>query len=275
MRAFLVLPFAALLGLAAWQERARATVELELVYLANEGFLVRAGEHTLVIDAFVTEPYGPYAAVPQALFADMLAAKPPFEDVDLALASHAHRDHCQAAAAAEFLRARAATGFLSTPQVADELRAALGEDAAAARVAALLPEAHQVVAAPEAPIRVELLRLPHSGGARTATVQNLGHVIECGGARLLHVGDADVQAEDLAAYELPKRALDVALVPYWWFGNAQGVARARALTGARQLVAVHVPPAEVAAVKEHLHALDPEILLFEHPGDAQKLALER
>ncbi|NOT29015.1 MAG: MBL fold metallo-hydrolase [Planctomycetes bacterium] len=275
MRAFLALPFVALFGLAAWQEPTAATVELELVYLANEGFLVRAGEHSLVIDAFVTEPYGEYAAVPAALFADLLSAKPPFEDIDLALASHAHRDHFQAKPAADFLRARSATRFLSSPQVADELLSELGEHSAAGRIEALLPEARETLAAPAAAVHVELLRLPHTGGARTAEVQNLGHLIELGGVRLLHVGDADIQTEDLAGYALAKRALDVALVPYWWLGNAAGVARARELTGARHLVAVHVPPAEVAAVKAHLAALDPALLLFERSGEVQKLVLAR
>jgi hypothetical protein len=82
MRPSAALPFLALLGLAAWQEPAREAVELELVYLANEGFLVRAGGRGILIDAFVTEPYGGYAAVPDELFADMLGSKLPFEDVE-------------------------------------------------------------------------------------------------------------------------------------------------------------------------------------------------
>jgi len=286
MRALRLLPFAALFGLAAWRH---ASVELELVYLANEGFLARAGAQTLVIDAFVTEPYGPYAAVPRELFADLVAARKPFEDVDLALTSHVHPDHFQAAAAAEFLRARPSTRFLSSPQVVDELRAKLGEGADAQHVAALLPEARATLAAPDgdihdvdshdADIHVEFLRLPHSGGARTASVQNLGCVIELGPEaarlRILHVGDADVATEDLAAYELAKRAIDVALVPYWWLGDARSIARAKELTGARRLVAIHVPPGELADVKQRLASLDPALIVFEKPGEARTLALER
>lgn len=279
MRVPLGFPFVALLGLAAWQTPPRAAVELELVYLANEGFLVRAGEHSLLIDAFVTEPLGEYAAVPAELFADMLAARAPFEDVDLALASHAHPDHFQAGPAAEFLRARPGTDFLSSPQVADELLERLGEHAAAERVEALLPEPRARLSVSRPSLGVELLRLPHSGGAQTAEVQNLGHLIECGGARLLHVGDADGQTEELAAYALAKRppeaALDVALVPYWWFSDAASVTRARELTGARLLVAIHVPPREVAAVQAHLATLDPAVLVFARPGESRKLELER
>lgn len=275
MRASLLVPFTVLLGLAAWQEPARTAPELELVYLANEGFLVRAGEQAFVIDAFVTQPYGQYAAVPPALFADMLAAKAPFADVDLALTSHHHRDHFQAEPAAEFLRARATTAFLSSPQVADPLLVALGEHAAAERVEAQLPEARKTLAASAGGIHVELLRLPHSGGARAADVQNLGHVVELGGVRVLHVGDADLDTGDLAAYALPKRALDLAFVPYWWLGNEAGLARTKELTGARHLVAVHVPAEELAAVKANLARLDPAVLLFESPGESRKLAMAR
>lgn len=275
MRAFATLPFLALLGLAAWQQPSRSGLELELVYLANEGFLVRAGEHELLIDAFVNEPYGGYASVPAELRAAMLAGKPPFDGVELALASHYHRDHFQAAAAAEFLRAHPETRFLSSTQVVDALTAELGEDPAIERVEALLPEAGQMVEAVEKETRVELIRLPHSGGARTAFVENLGHVLELGGARILHVGDADALDPAVDHYDLELRTLDVALVPYWWLGDAAGVALARKLTGAKHLVAVHVPPAELATVKAQLAALDPALLLFERPGESRKLALER
>jgi len=275
MRAPAALSFLVVLGLAAARVPPRPAVELELVYLANEGFLARAGEHELLIDAFVFEPYSGYAAVPAELRAAMLAGKPPFDGVELALTSHFHLDHFQAAAAAEFLRAHPETKFLSSPQVVDGLLAELGEDTALERIDALLPEARQAAETREKETRVELIRLPHTGGTRTASVQNLGHVLELGGARLLHVGDADALDPAVEGYDLGERALDVALVPYWWLGDAQGVARARELTGAKHLVAVHVPPAELADVKARLAALDPTILLFERAGESRKLALER
>jgi L-ascorbate metabolism protein UlaG (beta-lactamase superfamily) len=275
MRALLASPFVLLLAAAAWQEATAPTVELELVYLANEGFLVRAGADELVIDAFVTEPYGPYAAVPPELRADMLARKPPFEDVGLALTSHNHRDHFQVAAAAEFLRAHPETRFLSSPQVADELLAELGVDPVAERVAALLPEGDARLDERRGGVAVELLRLPHSGGSRTASVQNLGHLLTLGGARVLHVGDADIATAALDAADIERAEVDVALVPYWWLGDAQGLARARDLTGAKHLVAVHVPPGEVAEVKQHLAQLDRTVILFETPGEKRVLTLAR
>lgn len=271
-RRWLPVSLLALLGLAARQGEQGGEVELELTYLANEGFLVRAGETKLLIDAFVPEPYGEYAGVPETLHADMLAGKPPFDGIDLALASHFHRDHFQAPSAAEFLSTRATTPFLSAPDVVDMLRAELSGDAALERVRELLPDAQKTLEFQEGGIEVELLRLPH--GVTDNGVQNLGHVIELGGVRLLHVGDSDVRAPDVAGYGLQSRAIDVAFLPYWWLLDAESVRLSRERTGAKHIVAVHVPPRDVAELKTRLAALDPEILLFERQGEARTLRLE-
>jgi L-ascorbate metabolism protein UlaG (beta-lactamase superfamily) len=272
MRAALISILLGLLGLSQATPSA-PPLELELRYLANEGFYLRCGEHGVLIDAFVTEPYGPYAALPKELFEDLVARKAPFEDVDLALTSHVHRDHFQAEAAAAYLEKNPSIPFLSSPQVLAELetRSPGGEEGREA----LLPENNGRRAATLGGIRLELLRLPHSGGARTASVENLGHVIELGGARVLHVGDADAEVAELAAYALAESKIDVALVPYWWLGDARGLELARKVTGAKHLVAVHVPPKEVAEVKAHLAQLDPQLLVFQTAGEARKLTLER
>jgi len=274
MRFLLLAPFAALLGLAALQESARPARELRLVYLANEGFLLRAGGTSVVIDAFVTEPYAGYASVPPELFQEILDRRAPYEHVDLALASHAHRDHFQPEAAARFLAAHPETDFLSSVQVLGEMDAsAAGEPG---RPRAFLPEPGKTLEVRTEPVRVELLRLPHAGGERNASVQNLGHRFELGGVRVLHVGDADPEAgvETLAGYDLARHPVDVALVPYWWLGDARSVARAYTLAGAARLVAVHVPPNEVASVQTRLAALDPRVLVFSEPGEERILELD-
>ena len=269
IRILLALPFLALLTLGARRGRA---VELELTYLANEGFLLRAGDESLLIDAFITEPLGNYLAVPKELFAEVVDGRPPFDGVDLALASHYHTDHFQAKPAAEYAQAHPDVPIVSSPQVLALLRTELGEKSE--RLKELLPEERKSVATAAGKITLELLRLPHTGGAQNRDVQNLGHVLDFAGLRVLHVGDADVGTEDLRSYELAKRAIDVALVPYWWLGDAKDLERVKALIGAKHLVAMHVPSTEMSSVKEGLAKLDPDILVFEEPGEAHTLALE-
>jgi L-ascorbate metabolism protein UlaG (beta-lactamase superfamily) len=269
MRAFLTLSFTACFLLGS-QQTAPPGEELELHYLANEGFYLRHGEHALVIDAFVTEPYGGYAVVPAELFQALLEGQVPFQDVDLALTSHFHRDHFQAEAAARFFAARPAIPFLSAPQVLAELEK---HSPAKEGIEPFLPEKSERAKASAGAIQIEFLRLPHSGGAPAASVENLGHVVDLGGVRVLHVGDAAAEVEDLAAYDLAQSNIDLALVPYWWLGDARDLERVRQRTGAKHLVAAHVPPKEVAEVKAHLAALEPALILFEKPGDSRKLTL--
>lgn len=267
MRAFPTwLPVLALLALAAGSPPAR---EVELTYLANEGFLIRSGETKVLIDAFVTEPYSMYAAVPEATFAAMVDGEPPFDGVDLVLASHVHDDHFQARAADAYLGARDAVPFLSSPQVVGKV-AVRDED----RIVALLPPDEKTREAERGDVKVEFLRLPHAGGARAREVQNLGHLIDVGGVRVLHVGDADLDSGPLAGYGLASRGIDVALIPYWWLGSAEMLAQVRERLGDARLVAMHVPPGEVKDVAARLAALDADILCFEESGDVRELSFE-
>jgi len=261
-----------LLAAAFAQEAARPLRTLELEYLANEGFLLRGGKRRVLVDAFLAEPYGPYAAVPEELFARLCAGEGDYGAIELAVASHVHTDHFQPAAACAYLGARAETRFLAAPQVVEKLRAELPPEFPAARLLARWPEPEARLA--EAELGVELLRLPHAGGARTASVENLGLVLDVGGVRVLHVGDAERDDAALARLEPAALALDVALVPYWWLDGAEGLARVRARTGAREIVAMHVPPAEVAAVQAQLAALDRRLIVFARPGERRTLRFE-
>ena len=47
-------------------------------------------------------------------------------------------------------------------------------------------------------------------------------MIEVGGRRVLHVGDAEQDPEIFASLDLPSRDLDVALVPYWYLRTKSG-----------------------------------------------------
>ena len=223
---------------------------LEVVHLANEGFLLRSGESSVLIDAFVAEPYSIYAALsPEA--ADALAtATRPFDTVKIALASHVHRDHFQPEIAGAFLESAPSVVFASSPDALELLRKE-GDTSKARR--SILPEEGQREKLDVAGIHVEFLRLSHGTG-RFQSIQNLGHVITIGGQKVLHVGDAQVSTRVFAPYELAKERIDVALVPYWYFDSAEGQRIVKEHFKARHVVAAHVPPSELEPVTKRLTA---------------------
>lgn len=225
-----------------------AEPKLEVVYLANEGFLLRSGGRAVLIDAFVTEPYSGYATLPPEVYQEMLAGEPPFEKIQLALASHAHRDHFQPEAAGAFLEKHPETLFASSPQVIEALREGYGgvaeiED----RLRVVWPDSGQTETLEQDGIRVDLFRVSHGTG-RHAEVQNLGHVIELGGKKTLHVGDAEMVIANFEPFDLRSREIDVALVPYWYYPNDQARYLIAEHFHAGHEIAAHIQPSEVENV---------------------------
>lgn len=244
--------------------------QLTVTFLTNEGFALSSADATVLIDAFVTEPYSVYPAVPEGIYDLLVQGELDLPPVRLALASHVHRDHFQPAAAARFLRAHRQTVFVSSPQVVDALLEAapdLAQEVESGRIRALLPEAGESESLAVAKIRVELLRLPHSS-ARFAPIQNLGHVIHLGGRSVLHVGDADVARENFAPYRLDERNLDLALLPVWYFFSDGGQVLVDDEIQAQHFVAAHLSHDEVAQATALKEELRPGVYLPYRPLDS-------
>ena len=236
---------------------------LEVRALANEGFLLSAGRDAVLIDAFVSEPYSIYAALSGDALEQLLAAGGPFASVDVALTSHRHRDHFQPEPARSFLAARRDCTFVSSPQV---VAALLGvpEGVHPRSIGSMLPAAGEESLLELGGIRVEFLRLSHGTG-RFARIQNLGHVITVGGVTALHVGDAAMEPENFAAYELGERGIDVVFVPYWYFDDARGRRIIDEHFSPAELVACHIPPSELESYRRRMAEEHPQVLVPQEP----------
>ncbi|MEM7048831.1 MAG: MBL fold metallo-hydrolase [Acidobacteriota bacterium] len=235
--------------------------EVEVLFTANEGVLIRAGDEAVLIDSHLAEPYSLYGALPAPLLAKLEAAAPPFDTVDLVLASHVHRDHFQGPPAKAFLAARPQALLASSPQVLE----ALGEPPPGeGRLRSVLPQPGESETLRRGGIEVEFLRLSHGSG-RHARIQNLGHIIRIGGVKILHIGDAFDDPANFAPYGLAERDLDLVLVPYWFYWSASGQECLRRHLHAKAVAAVHIPPQELDGVRAELAKRFPEVQV---PGRA-------
>jgi L-ascorbate metabolism protein UlaG (beta-lactamase superfamily) len=70
-------------------------------------------------------------------------------------------------------------------------------------------------------IKIKFLGLRPSG-ERFKEIQNLGCVIEIGGKKILHIGDADMTAENFSLFNLSHEKIDVAFIPYWYLMSSDG-----------------------------------------------------
>lgn len=196
---------------------APAAAQVTVTYIANEGFLLAAGEQKVLVDALFDQGIVGYGQIPQEMRPELESGTGRFAGVDLVLATHFHRDHFAAGAVTRFLAAVPEAAFLSTEQAAEALADA--PPAVRSRVHGLLPEEGQRASFSHRGIEIEVLNL-HHGRGRTPPVQNLGFLIRLGGLTILHVGDTEATGDEFRPYELGADAVDLALLPSW-FANSE------------------------------------------------------
>jgi len=216
---------------------------LQITALGNEGFLVETGSSTVIVDGLYSGLEG-YVAPTEEQRGRRERAEPPFDEIDLVLATHHHPDHFDARVVGEFLNANRHAVFLSTPMAVDLLRGEREEFRnIPERVRAVYPAEGESEHLEIGDIQVEILNL-HHGRKRSLPVENVGFVVEMNGVSFLHIGDTLATADELAALKLSDRGIDIAFVPYWHLLDSKSAGNYLEVIGATTVVAMHLPAAD-------------------------------
>jgi L-ascorbate metabolism protein UlaG (beta-lactamase superfamily) len=235
---------------------------VDVTFLANAGFFLESGRYSVLIDAFLREPTDLFAGLPDAVYKQLVNAQAPFDELTIVLVSHDHPDHAQMRGLEKYLGKNRLAQLMTSPPVIRSLQAHARDFEALHRRITPIPTSrnsgNKIV---QEEMSIEFLPLEHRGKPGEE-VLNLGHLIEIGGVRVLHVGDAQPTVENFGAYDLDQRRIDVAIVPYWFFNQAKGVQVLNEEIRARTVVACHVPPSELEKFGEALKAMFPEVILF-------------
>lgn len=256
------------LGIWAMSLPLQTLADVTITQLANEGVLLDDGRSTRVmIDGMVVESYSVYAGLPETLHPSFYQATDSFAGIDLALVSHQHHDHNQPIHACRFMQASRATVLYSSTQVMDLMREKCREfTLTSPRIKLINPEYDRPEVLQVKDARVSAFLLSHGRG-KYAILQNFGHLVEIGGMRVLHIGDAAMNATDFARAGVAEMGVDIALVPFWYFQPGPGGDIVRRFLDAPNTIAVHIPPSELHEVKEHLRVEYPEVIVLDDVFD--------
>ncbi|MGD9629378.1 MAG: MBL fold metallo-hydrolase [Pyrinomonadaceae bacterium] len=245
---------------ASFNCQSPAATRLKLTYVGNEGVLISDGRKAVLIDG-VHRKYGDdYLFPPPEVLTSMETGKPPFDEVRIVLVSHVHGDHFCAESIGSLLKNNPAATLVSDAQKMSEI-ARLFPDHASIRsqTVEITPEWMKRVVYEKDGIKVTLLGMKH-GSDRFWWIKNLGHIIEIGGKKLVHFGDADTSVENFASFSLPSENIDIAFIPYWFLLNENGRKLVRENIAAKTNIAVHIPPAtadrDAANVKQLFPGVD-------------------
>lgn len=219
--------------------------DLEITYLANEGFLVRAGQTMVLIDALIGDGLRGYATLDRPTRERLESAQPPYDGVDLVLASHIHRDHFNAGSVARFLKANTTAQFVSTKDAARAVLEAAGASDLGERVHGYWPqegarEQHRV-----RDVELTLFNLHH--GRERPRTQNLGLLLRICGITVLHIGDTEADAHEMLTAGLMDLRPDVGLLPSWFLRPSRWSDTTTTVIKPLSIVAMHLPTRDAPA----------------------------
>ena len=162
--------------------------------------MITVGDQRILIDVI-------YAGYPEGVLKPILDSQPPFDGVDLILATHEHHDHFDPELVLRYLQNNPETVFASTPNAVKAILAL--DNSMQTRLTAIELEAGGQEKLTLAGIDLEVIQLSHG----VTDVDNLGFIITFEEAKLFHMGDMDpavISVSDLKDFSLPGKQIDIA-----------------------------------------------------------------
>ncbi len=231
-----------------------------MTYIGCEGVMVRSPAGAVIIDGLFGEEAQGYHAPPDSALAGIRSATPPFDGVDVVLATHFHEDHFDPAAVAAYLLASPKTVFASTPQAVEKLVArapALG-----ARAVAFEANEGVRVGRDFGGVRAEGFGLSH-GKVNYADVENLGWLVTLGGRSVIHLGDGIIDEKTLRRAGVLDVAIDIGVLPFWFLTYPFGRRLTAQAFRPRAVFACHIRNHERASVVAEMQWMPDAVPLIE------------
>lgn len=233
-----------------------AAGHLQVTYIGNAGFMITTNHKKLIIDGLFRGFDGIYT-LPEDIQNKLALAQPPFDNVDLILVTHNHRDHFSSGLVAQHLQNDPNTVLAALPSITGQF------PNYADRLAAFDPTPEKPVEKDIDGIQVEALALTHGPGQPV----NIGFVIEVEGFKLFFSGDVDltyVSYEIFRAYHLPEKKLDIAFIQHFYLTDIpeeqqfikQGIA-------AKYLIPTHYFYTTPPFNRETVKTFYPDAILFD------------
>ena len=233
-----------------------AANHLQVTYIGNAGFMITTNHKKVIIDGLFRGFDGIYT-LPEDIQNKLALAQAPFDNIDLILVTHNHRDHFSSGLVAQHLQNDPTTVLAALPSITGQFPNYTD------RLVAFDPT-------PEEPgdnnidgIQVEALALTHGPGQP----ENIGFVVEVEGFKLFFSGDVDlthVSYEVFRSYKLPEKKLDIAFIQHFYLTDIpeeqqfikQGIA-------AKYLIPTHYFYTTPPFNRETVKTFYPDAILFD------------
>jgi L-ascorbate metabolism protein UlaG (beta-lactamase superfamily) len=248
---------------------------LDVTYIGNEGFLIQAGGKKVLVDALFDNDF--FLAPSQELLAQMIGGTGPFTDVDLLLVTHPHADHFNPRLTIEFLRHHARCKLVAHTQVVDLLRKEEGFAQIEGQIHEVKLESGAYEHVSLNGIHIDVLCLNHErdGDPEKEQMRNMAFIVELGGVRFLHLGDSFIYQSEayLNNYPFERSPVDILFLNQYDRTHTTQKFIAEKIKPS-QIVAMHIPPAELTETTNQILAFYPHAIIFKESMERRLLPIE-
>lgn len=235
-------------------------------FIANGGVLIQYQNSKVLIDGLYDADNPKFDAPSSTITKKMIAGTSPYNGIDFLLATHAHTEHFDAAMTAHFLLKNRDAIAVTTRHAADSIAAFEGSEMIIDQVRQVpFVKTWSTYAKDEAIVRAAYVK---HAGKKNAKIQLLMFLVNIGGKKILHIGDA---AQDLSRFEylnLAGEEIDIAFIPFWFMTNIYGVEAVKKYFNPKKVVAIRFPaagsPSSLAKIKQQA----PGTIIFDNPGQS-------
>lgn len=190
-----------------------AQTAVKITFVGDMGVVISDGTRSVLVDALPlnfsvvigTMNINWLPAAP-GLVAAIQAGTPPYHDVIASLVTHDHLDHWASASTAGYFTSQPQGWLIGPAQVVGNFPGSL-------QVRTLAEGPQQTLETTIDGVRIQALPMKHFNnfGLDFSGVQNHAYLIEIGGRKILHIGDADYTAANFQG--LASEQVDVVILP--------------------------------------------------------------
>lgn len=246
---------------------------LKVTCICNAGVMIEYNDKKILIDSFCKSILPIYKNPPDDLKEKMIKGIKPFDNVDMLLFTHNHTDHFHRESAAEFLKNNKDSIILSTDDVIGKITEIV-PSSDRSRLIKLDPVLHRKEDIIVKGINIKTFSLLHDG-KEYANVKNLAYLIDIGGKKVLHTGDAKAMDENYKNLNFSQEGIDLLIAPFPYVSLSRGRSIIENYIKPKKIVANHLPYREldefgwINAAKENYMKVEKdfiETVFFEEIG---------
>ncbi|MEN8222899.1 MAG: MBL fold metallo-hydrolase [Acidobacteriota bacterium] len=225
-------------------------VKARVTFIGNSGFVVETGGKKISIDAMFKGFPGRYT-LPDKAVKKIRTSSPPFDNIDVILATHLHADHLKTGYVSDYLVKNKSSRFISTYEVVDTMKKNLPEFILyKERVKGLKLEWGDTEEININNINIRGLGMPHGSNP----VTQAAFLVRINKKRFLHLGDVagDKVEWVFRTASMKKEKIDIAFIPYWFLTKEKYVKLIEKYIHSKYIVTIHLGLTDRGENKEEI-----------------------